>query len=391
MSDRTAVIVDAVRTPVGRARGVLSEVHAVDLAAHAIDGLVERTGLDPSLVDDVLLGCVDQFGEQGLNVARTAALAAGLPESVPAATIDRQCGSSQQAVHFAAQGIMAGTYDIAIAGGVESMTRVPMFANTPDVTAAYGPRFRARYDLAPDAFISQGESGEIVADRWGLDRTELDAFAALSHERAEAARAEGRFDDEILPIATRDADGADVVVRHDQGIRPGTSTETLAGLDPVFRTDGRLTAGNSSQLSDGAAALLVMSAERAEDLGFTPIAAIRALAVTGVDPVTMLTGPIPATQRALERAGLTADDIGLYECNEAFASVPLAWQREIGVDPSRVNVNGGAIALGHPLGASGARIMTTLVHEMRRRGTRFGLQTMCEGGGMANATVLELI
>ena len=391
MADRDAVIIDAVRTPVGRARGDLSSVHAVDLAAHAIAGLVGRTGIDPALVDDVLLGCVDQVGEQGLNVARTAALAAGLPESVPAVTVDRQCGSSQQAVHFAAQGILSGAYDIAIAGGVESMTRVPMFANTPDFTAAYGPRFRERYDLGPDDLISQGESGEIVADRWDLGRDELDAFAAMSHARAEAARAGGRFDDEILPIDVRHDDGAIATVTRDQGIRPDTSPAALAELAPVFREDGRLTAGNSSQLSDGAAALLIMDGASARRLGLTPIARVHSMALAAVDPVTMLTAPIPATRRVLERAGLDIGDIDLFECNEAFASVPLAWQRDLGVDPDRVNVNGGAIALGHPLGASGARIMTTLLHEMRRRGVRWGLQTMCEGGGMADATILEAI
>ncbi len=390
MPDRDAVIVDAVRTPVGRAGGELATVHAVDLAAHVIAGIVERTGIDPATVDDVLLGCVDQVGEQSLNVARTAALAAGLPESVPAATVDRQCGSSQQAVHFAAQGILAGAYDVAVVGGVESMSRVPMFANTPDFAAAYGPRFRERYGLGPTDFINQGTSGEIVAERWDLSRDEMDAYAVESHHRAEAARAGGRFDDEILPITADGEDGPHEVAR-DQGIRPASSVEALAKLNPVFRDDGRLTAGNSSQLSDGAAALLVMDAARARDLGLRPIARVHTLTLAAVDPVTMLTAPIPATRRALERAGLAASDIDLYECNEAFACVPLAWHRELGIDLDRVNVNGGAIALGHPLGASGARIMTTLLHEMRRRGSRYGLQTMCEGGGMANATILELL
>jgi acetyl-CoA acyltransferase len=383
-----AVIVDAVRTPVGRRKGALSGWHPVDLAAHTLRALLERNDLDPACVDDVIMGCVDQVGEQAVNIGRFAALAAGFPESVPGVTVDRQCGSSQQAAHFAAQGVMAGAYDVVIAAGVESMTRVPMWSNVADPGVVYGPALRERYGLGPDDFIDQGESGEIIADRWEIGREELDAFSVESHRRAARATAAGRFRDEIAPV-TVGSNGDDREMRDDEGIRPDTSTEVLAGLKPVFRPDGRLTAGNSSQISDGAAAVLITSAKRAEELGLTPMARFHTFALAGVDPVEMLSGPIPATRKALERSGLTLDDIEHYEVNEAFASVPLAWMRELGADPDRLNPDGGAIALGHPLGATGARLMTTLVHAMRRTGARYGLQTMCEGGGTANATILE--
>jgi acetyl-CoA acyltransferase len=386
---REAVIVDAVRTPVGRRGGKLKDWHPVDLAAHVLRGLVERSDLDPAEVDDVLLGCVAQVGEQSVNIGRFAALAAGFPDSVPGVTIDRQCGSSQQAADFGAQGIIAGAYDVVIAAGVESMTRVPMYSNVGDPTSVYGSRLRERYGLAPDEFINQGESGEIVADRWEISREELDAFAVTSHARAARATGEGLFAAEILPVPVVSEGGGEELFSADEGIRPGTNAAALAGLRPAFRPDGKLTAGNSSQISDGAAAVLIMSAERAARLGLRPLARFHTFALAGVDPIEMLTGPIPATRRALERSGLGIDDIERMEVNEAFASVPLAWTREIGGDPERLNVNGGAIAIGHPLGATGARLMTSLVHEMDRSGARYGLQTMCEGGGTANATILE--
>jgi acetyl-CoA acyltransferase len=387
---RDAFVIDAVRTPVGRRRGMLADWHPADLLAQVLRQAVRRNDVDPALLDDVIVGCVAQIGEQGINVARSAVLGAGFPESVPATTIDRQCGSSQQAADFAAQGVMAGAYDLVIAAGVESMTRVPMWSNAPDPSAVYGPAFRARYDLGPEDFLDQGVSGELIADRWELTRDELDAFALESHRRASAAREAGRFGDEIVPVRGR-VDDRDQTVDADEGVRPDTSLEALAGLRPVFREDGRLTAGNSSQISDAAAAVLIASEEAATRLGLRPRARFRAFALAGVDPVEMLSGPIPATRKVLGRADLEMDDIDLFEVNEAFASVPLAWARELGADMERVNVNGGAIALGHPLGCSGARLMTTLVHEMGRRGARFGLQTMCEGGGMANATVLERV
>jgi acetyl-CoA acetyltransferase family protein len=383
-----ALLVEALRTPVGRRGGALAGWHPADLLAEVLAALVERAGIDPGELDDVIVGCVDQIGEQAINVGRSAALAAGFPESVPATTIDRQCGSSQQAAHFAAQGVIAGAYDLVIAAGVESMTRVPMLSNAPEPSAAYGPRFRDRYGLAPDAIIEQGESGEIVADRWNLSREELDALALESHARADAATRAGLFRDEIVPVRPGD-DPDGEPIRADQGIRPGSTMEALAGLRPAFRPDGRLTAGNSSQISDGAAAMLIASEAAVARLGLTPRARFHAFALAGVDPIEGLTGPIPATRRVLERAGLRLDEMDLVEVNEAFASIPLAWARELDADMARVNVNGGAIALGHPLGATGARLMTSLVHEMGRRGARFGLQTMCEGGGMANATILE--
>lgn len=385
-----AMIVAAVRTPIGRRKGMLSHWHPADLLSEVLSAVVARAGVEPAEIDDVIVGCLDQVGEQGANVARSAALAAGFPETVPATTIDRQCGSSQQAAHFAAQGVIAGAYDLVIAAGVESMTRVPMWANVPDPAAAYGPRFRERYGLAPDFFVDQGVSGEMIADRFELTREELDAFAVTSHRRAAAATSDGRFADEIHAVEAR-TDGRVWQATADEGIRPETSLETLAGLRTVFREDGRLTAATSSQLSDGAAALLIASERTVNRLNLRPIARFHAFSVVGVDPIEGLYGPIPSTEKALARGGLDIDDIDLFEVSEAFASVPLAWLRATGADPDRMNVNGGAISLGHPLGCSGARLMTTLVHEMGRRGARYGLQTMCEGGGMGNATILEAV
>ena len=386
-----AVIVDAVRTPLGRRGGKLKDWHPVDLAAEVLRTVVERNDLDPALVDDVIMGCLDQVGEQGINIGRIASLAAGLPESVPGTTVDRQCGSSQQSAHFAAQGVMAGAYDVVIAAGVESMTRVPFWSNLPDRREAYGPRFRERFHLGADDFIDQGISGEIVADKWEISREELDQLSVESHLRAHRATEEGRFGREIIPLRVVTDDGDEELMSTDEGIRANSTVEALAKLRTVFREDGKLTAGNSSQITDGAAALLIMSERKAGELGLEPLARFHTFALAGIDPIEMLSGPIPATRKAFARSGLDVDDIDLFEVNEAFASVPLAWQREIGADMDRVNVNGGAIALGHPVGASGARIMATLVHELRRSGGRFGLQTMCEGGGMANATILERI
>ena len=384
-----AVIVDAVRTPVGRRGGMLKHQHPGDLAALVLRALVDRNGLDAALVDDVILGCLTQSGEQSVNLARFAALGAGFPDSVPGTTVDRQCGSAQQAAHFGAQGVMAGAYDVVIAAGVESMSRAPMWSNFADRSQPYGSRFRERYGLGADGFIDQGISGEIVADRWDITRQELDGLALESHLRAARATDEGRFAAEIVPVkVTIDGEGRELTV--DEGIRRDTSLDALGALRAVFRPDGKLTAGNSSQMSDGAAALLIMSGERAASLGLRPRARFHTFALAGVDPIEMLTGPIPATKKALERSGLGIDDIGLFEVNEAFASVPIAWMRATGADPERVNVNGGAIALGHPLGCTGARLMTTLLNEMERRGARYGLQAMCEGGGTANATILEL-
>ncbi len=387
----SAVIVDAVRTPAGRRKGKLSGIHAVDLAAIPLAALMERNDFDPGMVEDVISGCVSQTGEQGINIARNSALAAGFPEDVVGVTIDRQCGSSQQAAHFAAQGVMAGAYEVAIAAGVESMTRVPM-----GITAElgpglpFGPLVMERY---ANGLVPQGISAEMVADKWGLSRQELDQISLLSHQRAARATDEGRFQSQIQPVKVS-VGGAEEVMTVDEGIRRTTSLEALAGLPPAFKADGKITAGNSSQISDGAAAVLIMNEERASRLNLTPMARFVSFALAGVDPVMMLTGPIPATSRVLERAGLTIDDIGLFEINEAFASVVGAWRAEHGgsdVDGlwERTNVNGGAIALGHPLGASGAKLLTTLVHEMVRTDTRYGLLAMCEGGGMANAAIIE--
>lgn len=396
----TPVIVEAVRSPIGKRKGSLSGWHPVELAAETISAVVTKTGIDPALIDDVIVGCVTQIGPQSTNIARNAALAAGLPESVPGTTIDRQCGSSQQALHFAAQAVMSGTMDIVVAAGVECMSTVPMFSNAPggDIREVYGERLQQRYadreTFGTPGLVPQGLSAESIVDTWGLTREELDAYALRSQQRAATARAEGRFDREILPVArkVRDPETGEVSIdgefAADEPIRE-TTAETLAGLKPAFLPEGRVTAGNASQIVDGAAALLVMSEETAIKLGLTPRAAIRQLTVVGDDPVAMLTAPIPATKKALEQADLTVDDIDLFEVNEAFAPVVLAWQRELKADDDKVNVNGGGISLGHPLGASGARLMVTLLHELERTGGRYGLQTMCEGGGMANATIIE--
>jgi len=382
----TAVIVDAIRTPLGRRNGKLKDTHPIDLAAHVLKGLVERNDLDPALVEDVILGCVSQVGEQGINAARNAALAAGFPETTVGTSVDRQCGSSQQAAHFAAQGVIAGAYDIVIAAGVENMTRVPMGASVADGKYGFpfGPMMTARYpDLVP-----QGISAEMISEQWGISREDNDAFSVQSHQRAARATEEGRFDREILPISITTDDGAEMMNR-DEGIRPDSSLEKLATLKPAFKPDGVITAANSSQITDGAAAVLVMSEEKANQLGLTPRARFHSFALAGVSPVLMLTGPIPATTKVLERAKMTLDQIDLVEINEAFAPVVLAWEKEHHPDMEKVNPNGGAIALGHPLGASGARLMATLLNELERTGARFGLQTMCEGGGMANATIIE--
>jgi acetyl-CoA acyltransferase len=383
-----AVIVDAVRTPLGKRNGKLREWHPVDLAAVTLDALRARSGIDPEVVDDVVLGCVMQVGEQAVNVARNAVLAAGWPETVPGTTVDRQCGSSQQAAHFAAQGVMAGAYDVVVAGGVEVMTRVPMGASMADGKYGYpfGPKLGARY-AGQGGLVPQGISAELIADKWSITREEMDAIGAESQRRAVRATEEGRFEREIVPVEA--ADGTMTV--RDEGLRD-TDVETLSRLKPVFvpeESGGRVTAGNSSQITDGAAALLIMSEERAAELGCTPRARFVEFAVAGADPRLMLTAPIPATQKVLERAGMRLDQIDLVEINEAFASVVAAWGREFDPDMSKVNVNGGAIALGHPLGCSGARLMTTLLHELERSGGRYGLQVMCEGGGMANATIIE--
>ena len=384
---REAVIVEALRTPVGRRNGRLKDWHPVDLLAHTLVALVDRAGIAPDLVDDVIAGCVSQVGEQGLNVGRNAALAAGFPESVPGTTVDRQCGSSQQAIHFAAQGVMSGAYDAVIACGVENMSRVHLGSTVDHGPGQpFGPRMVRRYE---DGLVPQGISAELIAQKWGLSRGNLDALSLQSHRRAAAATLEGRFEGQIVPVPVRNEDGGTTMMDRDEGIRPDTSMEKLAALKPAFKPDGMVTAGNSSQISDGAAALLIMERGLADRLGLRPRARFVSFSLAGDDPILMLTAPIPATRKALDRAGLTLDDIDLVEINEAFASVVLAWQRETGADMSRVNVNGGAIALGHPLGASGARLMTALLHELERTGGRYGLQTMCEGGGMANGTIIE--
>jgi acetyl-CoA acetyltransferase family protein len=380
-----AVIVDAIRTPLGKRNGKLKDWHPVDLAAETLKALAERTGLDPAIVDDVVMGCVMQVGEQAVNVARNAVLAAGWPETVPGTTVDRQCGSSQQAAHFAAQGVMAGAYDVVVAAGVELMTRVPMGASMSDPKWGFpfGPAIGARY-ASVGGLVPQGISAELIADKWNLSREELDAFGARSQQLAIQATKEGRFETQILPVI--DAEGN--LFRVDEGLRE-TTLEKLASLKPSFREDGRVTAGNSSQITDGAAALLIMSEEKAKALGLTPRARFVNFAVAGGDPRLMLTAPIPATEKVLQRANMTIEQMDLIEINEAFASVVLAWEKEHHPDMSKVNVNGGAIALGHPLGCSGARLMTTLLYELERTGGRYGLQTMCEGGGMANATIIE--
>jgi acetyl-CoA acyltransferase len=384
-----AVIVEAVRTPVGRRGGVLSSVHPVDLSAHVLRALVDRSGIDPVQVDDVIWGCVSQVGEQTFNVGRNAVLAAGWPESVPGTTVDRQCGSSQQALAFAAAGLVAGQYDLVVAGGVESMSRVALGSSASVSGLPFGERVMARYTdelaAAGTAVFNQGVGAELIAERWGLGREELDAYSLESHERAAAATDEGRFAAQVVPVPLPDGS----IVKVDEGIRRGGTLEAMAALRTPFREGGRITAGSSSQISDGAAALLMATSEAASRLGLRPLARVHTTVVTGDDPVIMLTAPIPATAKVLRRSGLRLDDIGVFEVNEAFASVPLAWLAETGAERKRLNVNGGAIALGHPLGASGARLMTTLVHQLVDGGERFGLQTMCEGGGMANATIVE--
>ena len=384
----TAVIVEAVRTPLGKRNGKLKDWHPVDLAAETLKALVDRSGIDPALVDDVVMGCVMQVGEQGVNIARNAVLAAGWPEHVPGTTVDRQCGSSQQAAHFAAQGVIAGAYDVVVAAGVEVMTRVPMGASMADGKFGYpfGPKVGARY-ADQGGLVPQGISAELIADKWGISRDDLDAFGAQSQQRAARATTEGRFEREMLPVLG--ADGA--MMRVDEGLRE-TSIESLAKLKPSFRPEeegGKVTAGNSSQITDGSAALLIMTEEKANELGLTPRARFVDFALAGADPRLMLTAPIPATAKVFDRSGLSMEDIDAVEINEAFASVVLAWEKEFHPDMETVNPNGGAIALGHPLGCSGARLMTTLLHELERTGGRYGLQTMCEGGGMANATLIE--
>ncbi|MFB7444313.1 thiolase family protein [Streptomyces sp. RLB3-17] len=388
---RDAVIVEAVRTPIGKGKpnGSLAHVHPVELLAHTLRTLVERSGVDPALIDDVIGGTVSQVGEQAANITRYAALSAGFPETVPATTVDRQCGSSQQAVHFAAQGVLSGAYDMVVACGVESMSRVPMGSNVRGAEDPFGPGIAARF---PEGLVPQGISAELIAAKWGLSRAQMDAFAAGSHQKAAAAWAKGLFDAEVAPLEG---------VTRDESVRPATTTEILAGLKPAYydpgyaerfpQIDWSVTAGNASPINDGASAVLITSSETAARLGLRPLARLHSFAVTGSDPLLMLTGVVPATEKVLRKAGLALGDIDLFEVNEAFASVVLTWQQETGADLSRVNVHGGAIALGHPLGASGTRLTTTLVHAMRERGARYGLQTMCEAGGLANAMVIEAV
>ncbi|QIY94547.1 acetyl-CoA C-acyltransferase [Streptomyces sp. S1D4-11] len=388
---RDAVIVEAVRTPIGKGKpnGSLAHVHPVEFLAHTLRTLVERSGVDPALIDDVIGGTVSQVGEQAANITRYAALSAGFPETVPATTVDRQCGSSQQAVHFAAQGVLSGAYDMVVACGVESMSRVPMGSNVRGTEDPFGPGIAARF---PEGLVPQGISAELIAAKWGLSRAQLDAFAVGSHQKAATAWDKGLFDAEVAPLES---------VTRDESVRPATTTEILAGLKPAYyapgyaerfpQIDWSVTAGNASPINDGASAVLITSSETAARLGLRPLARLHSFAVTGSDPLLMLTGVVPATEKVLRKAGLTLGDIDLFEVNEAFASVVLSWQQETGADLSRVNVHGGAIALGHPLGASGTRLTTTLVHAMRERGARYGLQTMCEAGGLANAMVIEAV
>ncbi|GAB3063299.1 thiolase family protein [Virgibacillus ainsalahensis] len=379
---REAVIVEAVRTPVGRRNGALSGIRAEDLAAKPLEEVVKRAGISSELVEDVIYGCVSQVGEQAFDIARQAALIAGYPVEVPGTTIDRQCGSSQQAVHFAAQAIISGDMDVVVAGGIENMSRVPMGSNMQGVQLSEA--LTSKYEI-----INQGLSADRIADKWGLSREQMDEFSLESHAKAVSARSDGRFEREIMPLDVTLPDGTQTVVKDDEGPRDNTSLEKLGGLNPAFREDGSITAGNSSQISDGAVALLLMSHEKAEELGLKPRFRVVARVVVGSDPTLMLTGPIPATEKVLLKAGLSIDNIDIFEVNEAFASVPLAWLKETGADSKKLNPNGGAIALGHPLGASGGRLMTTMLHELERTGGRYGLQTMCEGHGMANATIIE--
>jgi acetyl-CoA acyltransferase len=381
---REVVIVEAVRTPVGKRKGVLSNERPDELAAKVLNELVNRAGISPSAVEDVIMGCVAQVEEQSLNIARSAALMAGFPIEVPGTTIDRQCGSGQQAVHFAAQAILSGDMDVVIAGGVESMTRVPMGSSRKN--SKWSEMLTSRYEM-----IHQGLSAERIAEKWGLSRQELDEFSLESHRRALQAQDEGRFNREIMPLEVTLEDGSKLTVTQDEGPRRGTSLEKLAALKPAFTEDGKIHAGNSSQMSDGAAALLLMSREKAEELGLKPRFRIVARTVVGSDPTLMLTGPIEASKRVLNRAGLSIHDMDTYEVNEAFAPVPMVWLKELEANPEKLNPNGGAIALGHPLGASGARLMITMMHELERTEGRFGLQAICEGGGMANATIIERI
>ncbi|MFD7053152.1 thiolase family protein [Streptomyces mirabilis] len=380
---REAVIVEAVRTAVGKRDGGLSGLHAADLSAVVLAALVERTGIDPEVVDDVIWGCVSQVGDQSSNIGRYAVLAAGWPESIPGTTVNRACGSSQQALDFAAQAVMSGQQDVVVAGGVEVMSRVPL-GSARSTGMPYGPQVLTRYQ---DFSFNQGVSAEKIAQKWGFARERLDAFSALSHERAAAAQDAGAFEAQITAVSTEGA----TTVTLDEGIRRGTSVETLAKLRPAFTEDGVIHAGNASQISDGSAALLVTTPQKARELGLTPLVRYRAGVVTGSDPVLMLTGPIPATEKVLRKAGVGLPEVGVFEVNEAFAPVPLAWLAETGADPALLNPLGGAIALGHPLGASGAVLMTRMVHHMRDHGIRYGLQTMCEGGGTANATLVELV
>jgi len=392
----TAVIVDAVRTAGGKRNGRLSGWHPADLSAEVLKALVTRNDLDPALVEDVIMGCVMQTGAQSLNIGRNAVLTAGWPESVPATTIDRQCGSSQQAAHFAAQAVMSGAHDIVIAAGVEVMSLVPMGGSIGrDMGFPFTDAMNARYADA-GGLVPQGIGAEMIADKWDISREDLDAYGALSQQRALQATEEGRFDNEIVPVRAKPRDKetgelieTDEMHTADEGIRAGTTAESLAKLKPAFKPDGKVTAGNSSQICDGASAVLIMSEEKAKALGLTPRARFHTFALAGVDPVTMLTGPIPATTIALEKSGLSMSDIDVVEINEAFASVVLAWEKEHHPDMSKVNPNGGAIALGHPLGGSGAKLMATMLNELERTGGRYGLQTMCEGGGLANATIIE--
>src|SRR3954454_2845084 len=391
----TAVIIDGVRTAGGKRNGKLSGWHPADLAGEVLKALADRNGIDPAIVEDVIMGCVMQVGNQGLNIGRNAVLAAGWPETVPATSVDRQGGSSQQSAHFAAQGVIAGAYDVVVAAGVEVMSTTPMGASIIPGSVPFGPKVMERY-ASVGGLVPQGISAEMIADKWGLSREDLDAFGARSQQFAERARDEGRFDNEIVPIKAKPRDKetgkiieSNELVTADEGIRPGTTIETLANLKPAFKPDGKVPAGNSSQITDGASAVLIMSEEKANQLGLRPRARFHTFALAGVDPVMMLTGPIPATAKVLERSGLSIDDIDLFEVNEAFASVVLAWEKELHPDMSKVNVNGGAIALGHPLGASGAKLMGTLLNELERTRGRYGLQTMCEGGGLANATIIE--
>lgn len=386
MTQREAVIVTAVRTAIGRRNGRLKDWHPVDLLAQVLSEVVQRAGIEAELVDDVIVGCVSQVGEQSLNLGRNAVLAAGFPESVPGTTVDRQCGSSQQAIHFAAQGVISGAYDIVIAGGVEAMSRVPMGSTSQGPGAPFGPLMVERYN---NNLVHQGISADLVAQKWEITREEQDAFSLESHRRAARATAEGRFTSQILPIPVKDEEGKTFLFDRDEGIRAETSLEKLASLKPAFKPDGVITAGNSSQISDGAAAVLIMERATAERLGLKPRARFTAFSLAGDDPILMLTAPIPATEKVLRKAGLTIDQMDLMEINEAFASVVLAWEKATGADPEKVNVNGGAVAIGHPLGASGARITTMLLNELERTGGRYGLQTICEGGGTANAMIIE--